>query len=197
MALNRTSRRRQKTRDHLAKVAIELFEMHGYEAVTMEQIAADADVARGTLYNHFPVKDAVLAYWIHAELERNLGALTQAVTAHGSLVERLAALMEASARWWEEHRQYAAPYIRYRFQEVRDGHDKQATSDMIAVYVQLITQAQQIQEIGTDASPIRLARYLHFLYLCALMDWLADADILLREELNHVLDFFMKAAAGR
>ncbi len=46
--------------------------MHGYESVTMEQIAAAADVARGTLYNHFPFKEAVLAYWIHGQLAKDL-----------------------------------------------------------------------------------------------------------------------------
>ena len=41
----------------------------------MEQIAATAGVAKGTLYSHFSVKEAVLAYWLHLELAANLAML--------------------------------------------------------------------------------------------------------------------------
>ena len=36
------------------------FKTRGFEATTMEQIAADADIAKGTLYNYFPVKEAII-----------------------------------------------------------------------------------------------------------------------------------------
>lgn len=36
--------------------------MHGYEAVCMEQIADAADVAKATLYNYFPVKEALIGH---------------------------------------------------------------------------------------------------------------------------------------
>ena len=47
----RRERKRIQTLDHLAATAFSLFEQHGYDAVTMEQIAAQADVSKGTLYN--------------------------------------------------------------------------------------------------------------------------------------------------
>ncbi|KOQ34187.1 TetR/AcrR family transcriptional regulator, partial [Achromobacter xylosoxidans] len=43
-------RKRQQTLDHLSQTAYRLFETLGYEVVTMEQIAAQADVSKGTLY---------------------------------------------------------------------------------------------------------------------------------------------------
>ena len=41
----RRERKRAQTLDHLAAVAFALFEEHGYDAVTMEQIAVASDVA--------------------------------------------------------------------------------------------------------------------------------------------------------
>ncbi|MFS2050031.1 helix-turn-helix domain-containing protein, partial [Variovorax sp. CT11-76] len=64
----RRERRRVQTLDHVATTAMQLFEAQGYDATTMEQIALRADVAKGTLYNHFATKEAVLAHWIHLEL---------------------------------------------------------------------------------------------------------------------------------
>jgi hypothetical protein len=55
--LGRRERKRLQQLDHLADTAWTLFEAEGYEAVTMERIAAEADVAKATLYKHFPAKD--------------------------------------------------------------------------------------------------------------------------------------------
>jgi len=193
-------RKRHRTRDRLAQVAFELFETHGYDAVTMDQIAATADVARGTLYNHFAVKEAVLAHWMHAQLARDLAPLMEEALRRTSFNGRVAALLEASAAWWEEHRRYLAPYIRYRFQSVGQeppGNSERPTSDMVTVYALLIEQGQKDGELRRDAAVARIALYLHYLYLCALMRWLAEPDLALADEFADILAFFNQGAMAR
>jgi AcrR family transcriptional regulator len=193
-------RKRQRTRDRLAQVAFELFETHGYDAVTMDQIATAADVARGTLYNHFAVKEAVLAHWMHAQLARDLAPLMQEAMRRTNFNGRLATLLEASAGWWEEHRRYLAPYVRYRFQSVGQEQPAEAerpTSEMVTVYALLIEQGQKDGELRQDASVARLALYLHYLSLCALLRWLADPDLTLADEFADVLEFFNQGAMAR
>jgi AcrR family transcriptional regulator len=54
-------RKKAKTRQTIAGVAAELFAEHGYDAVTMLDVARAADVSDQTVYNHFPTKpDLVL-----------------------------------------------------------------------------------------------------------------------------------------
>src|SRR3546814_2502837 len=59
---SRRQRKRAQTANHLSATAFRLFETHGYDVVAMEQIAAEADVAKATLYNYFPVKEALIAH---------------------------------------------------------------------------------------------------------------------------------------
>ena len=158
---NRTTRKRQQTRDHIAHTAHALFERDGYEAVTMEQIATQADVARATLYNHFPVKEAVLVHWMHTQLGSDLKEMLADILGRESFVPRVACLLQRSANWWEDHRQYAAPYIRFRFQQVRDGTEEQHASGMFPLYVLLIEQAQQAGELRRELPAERLALYLN------------------------------------
>ncbi|WP_053206186.1 TetR/AcrR family transcriptional regulator [Jiangella muralis] len=54
------ARRQRATRGEIVEAGLRLFDERGYEAVTMEQIAADAGVSRRTLYRHFPTKDRIL-----------------------------------------------------------------------------------------------------------------------------------------
>lgn len=189
--------KRERTRRHIARTAHALFERHGFEAVTMEQIATEAGVVRGTLYNHFPVKEAVLVEWMHAQLAEDLVPLMSQVMAQATFAARVAMLLDSSARWWEQHRQYAAPYVRFRFQQVRDADRGSTASDMIATYAQLLAHAQANGEVRDDESSARLASYLHFLYLHALLAWIGDEDLSLADELAHAFKFFMQGAKRR
>lgn len=53
--------RRAATRTRICEVANQLFFERGFPLVTMEQIAAGADIRRSTLYLHFREKDEILA----------------------------------------------------------------------------------------------------------------------------------------
>ena len=54
--------RRSKKRDHLVDVALQLFYRHGFHATGIDQIVAEAGIARMTLYKHFPSKvDLIVA----------------------------------------------------------------------------------------------------------------------------------------
>jgi AcrR family transcriptional regulator len=59
----RRERRRQEIRDRLYETAVELFLEQGYESTTMDEIANRADVARGTVFNHYPRKFEFLNEW--------------------------------------------------------------------------------------------------------------------------------------
>lgn len=53
-------RRKQGTRERLLKAARERFEEHGYDDVTVAEIAADAGVSVKTLFQHFGSKEDLL-----------------------------------------------------------------------------------------------------------------------------------------
>lgn len=53
-------RKKQRTRDHIAATAIRLFLAEGFEQVSVTDVAAAAEVAEKTVYNHFPTKAALV-----------------------------------------------------------------------------------------------------------------------------------------
>ena len=55
-------RKKQKTRDAIQREAMRLFQEQGYEATTIDQIAAAVDISPSTFFNYFPAKEDVVTY---------------------------------------------------------------------------------------------------------------------------------------
>jgi AcrR family transcriptional regulator len=72
----RRERKKAATRQRIADTALRLFLEHGYEAVGIRDVAAEADVAVTTLFAHFASKEA-LVFDQEEDFERRL---TRAVT---------------------------------------------------------------------------------------------------------------------
>ncbi|MGH8378656.1 MAG: TetR family transcriptional regulator [Gammaproteobacteria bacterium] len=65
-----TDTQKQARRADILKVAMACFDELSYDVLTMERIAADADVAKGTLYLYFHSKEEVFLALYEQELER-------------------------------------------------------------------------------------------------------------------------------
>jgi AcrR family transcriptional regulator len=195
----RRARKRVQMLDHLTATAMRLFEAHGYDAVTMEQIADAADVAKRTLYNHFPTKDAVLAHWLDAELARDLAHLQADVARRRTFASRLACLLDASAAWCETHPTYLAAYLRHRFVSFAAADDPGAasSSDIALAWRELAAAGQRAGELGTRFSADQLATWFHYLYLGALMRWLTVPGLSLRAEFAGIARLFVEGAGRR
>jgi TetR/AcrR family transcriptional regulator of autoinduction and epiphytic fitness len=195
----RRNRKRLQTLERLARTAAALFETHGYEAVTMEQIAATADVAKGTLYNHFPVKEAVLAHWLHLDLATNLTMLHKQLQTRPGFAEGAMYVLDHSAKWCEQHPDYLSPYLRFRFlgigAEPSPSHESEQLSDIADTFDWLIRRGQARGEIQDDLDPARLAIAFHHLYLGAMLRWLADRRLKLRREFTAVVELFLHGVA--
>jgi TetR/AcrR family transcriptional regulator of autoinduction and epiphytic fitness len=193
---SRRARKHSQTQSLLAETAIRLFETNGYDAVTMEQIAANADVAKGTLYNHFATKEAVLAHWIHAQLEADLIRLQPRVARQAGFAPALSMLLGASAGWCEKHRALLVPYIRFRFLSLGvSARDEDApNSDMADGFALLIAKGQATGELRDDLAATHLATLFHHLYLGALMRWLTVPGLRLKQEFAVVIELFVNGA---
>jgi AcrR family transcriptional regulator len=65
----------ERTRRLIADKAFELFTEHGFDATTVEQIAAAAEVGPRTLYRYFPTKETLIVQFVEASLRAALDRL--------------------------------------------------------------------------------------------------------------------------
>ena len=61
-AVGRRERRQQETRERLFQSAMRLLSERDFSEVTIEMITEAADVGKGTFFNYFPNKEAIVSY---------------------------------------------------------------------------------------------------------------------------------------
>jgi AcrR family transcriptional regulator len=102
-----TAEAKDATRQRILDAAVRLFKANGFAATTTREIAAEAEIAAGTLFNYFTSKEAIVASVAeeslakaHASLER------QSATA---LEEALFALVADELRQLKPLRKFILP----------------------------------------------------------------------------------------
>jgi AcrR family transcriptional regulator len=135
-------RHRKRTLAQLEEVALRLFAERGFDAVTIDDIAAEAEVARRTFFRYFASKDDVL----FADHHHQLDALRQALAARPVDEPPLTALRRAilsMADSYEEDRERllhrarilaATPSLRGRGLD-RQRAGEQAVTDLVAEWL--------------------------------------------------------------
>jgi len=91
---SRRERRRMEIRERIVEAAFSLFETQGYEETTVTQIAESADIAYGTLFQHFPSKLDLLREVSGRALDRLFENVEEVAKLPISFAERLVVLFE-------------------------------------------------------------------------------------------------------
>jgi AcrR family transcriptional regulator len=68
-------RKKERTRQAIAEAAQRLFQERGFDAVSVAEVAREADVSQGTVFNYFPTKEDLF----YGQMETFEAALLEAV----------------------------------------------------------------------------------------------------------------------
>ncbi len=137
----------QRNRDRLLEVAVRAFSQEGPE-VTLDAIAKDAGVGIGTLYRHFPTREALVEAAYRNELARLCDAVPE-------LLRDLTAGRGHSARWMDRFVDYMttkrgmADALRAVIASGRNPYE-QSRGQLIAAITTLLEAAGQAGTLRPD-----------------------------------------------
>ncbi|MGH8256946.1 MAG: TetR/AcrR family transcriptional regulator [Steroidobacteraceae bacterium] len=175
-----------------------LFEARGYDAVTMEQIAAEADVAKATLYNHFPVKEALLAHQFRQEIAAGMAVLNASLARPRSFAGRLRYLLHASAQWNTGRRPYLPHYLRFRslLGTQGGGAAEHYGSGTYRILEGMFRDGQAAGEVRADLAPGLLAATFESMLYGAVLLWLNHPGKSLKHYFDVALDLLLRGVAA-
>ena len=187
---SRRERNKADRRQRIYQSAMQLFESRGFQATTFSDIAREAGVSRGTVFNYFPYKEALLIEYFGRHLEALRSKLDRRRAEAGDdPVEELFFLFDELARFVDDHRKLVLP-LSYELLNPDPERSRRAylalpLGDLLR---EVLTRARSARTVRDDYSRERLARTLANAYFITTMQWAAyRQDRSITEELRKAL----------
>ena len=115
IATSRRYRKKIETRERILAAGIQIFSEKGIEQATVDEIAAAADVGKGTIYNYFETKeDIVVAFLVDIErkVQQEVGQL---ISRRGTLESVLVAFLRFQFKLKESHHPFVRVFLAQMF----------------------------------------------------------------------------------
>lgn len=177
MAATRIERKKEETAQKILAVALELFRRLGFDHVTMEQIAAEADIAKGTLYNYFPVKEAILDEYIKRSFVRRSAEWTAYMRTLPDTRARMVWLLDELMSGVQAQRALFEKYFIYRIRQmIALQPDESAKSGLYALEAELVALGQQHGELRADLPTALLTGLFEFVFIEVAQQFYLDPE---------------------
>lgn len=188
----RVGRRPSTTRDHIADVAIDLFSRHGFDAVSVDDVARAAGIARRTVFRYYASKNAIL--W--GDFDTHLAQLAD-LLADTPPEQPLPDALRAAVLAFNTFGGAETERHRERMRIILETAELQAYSmTMYAGWRAVIADfvANRSGCAPTDLGPQTIAWTMLGVALAAYGQWLADESLTLTDALGAAFDIIFGAS---
>lgn len=182
-------------RDRILAAAARLFREHGYAAVSLRAIAAEAGMQGGSLYHHFRGKEAIVGAVLDLGIERvhrAVEAALDALPAGASVIECFHAAAAAHLEALLSHSDYTSANVRIFGQvpdSVREGN-KAVRRAYEKLWADLLDRAAETGALRADVDR-RLARRALLGALNATLEWFDPDRMSPRRLADAYADLFL------
>ncbi|MFP4104463.1 MAG: TetR/AcrR family transcriptional regulator [Phycisphaerae bacterium] len=107
--------------EEILRAAENVFVAHGYAAATMDQVAADAGISKGSLYNYFEGKEDLFTKLCHSCLDEDQAEVERRLGSDDSAADKLDWLLEHWYRIRQDYRQLSSLIMEFWATAARQG----------------------------------------------------------------------------
>lgn len=203
---SRTERKKEETRKKILAVAMDLFKQQGFDKTTVDQIAMEADVAKGTVFNHFPEKEAIIVEHVKQVIGAQGVETIEYLDSLPDTRTRLIAALQKSLEWMHVDltNDLFERYYAYKMSKVVQAFKERELS----ISSGFRTILQHILELGKESGEIRpdisiadnifLAAQLEFHLFISALVWLNYPELIsINERIERDVEFFLKGVENK
>ncbi|MEM8607458.1 MAG: TetR/AcrR family transcriptional regulator [Myxococcota bacterium] len=171
--MSRRARRKEQTLRRIEQAGWLLFTSQGYDATSTRQIADEADIAVGTLFNYYPEKRSLLIHLMQARIDAEANRAFESM-ASGSIEDQLTHLFAALTDCYARDRRLSRVFIKELL--FTDGNQRTTTAawtfDLVRRVADLIGEARRRGEIDANLNPMDAAQQVFSTHYFGMVTWL-------------------------
>jgi len=192
-------RKKAETRQAILTAACELFRRRGFDATSLDEIAARANVSRSTLFNYFASKDALLAEIAAAEMASLAQLVRDEWDGGVSAADKIRRMMLLLVSEEDPRLQVTRRVLLESM--LHPEAIPAPVARMESLLIGLVREAQAAGDIRADYPAVSIARWTVGAYLAALtfQRWLAAEEentTVSPDEIERTVDMLFGGLAG-
>lgn len=197
---SRRERKKDETRHRIFHAAVDLFRARGFEHTTVDDITEKADVAKGTFFNYFPRKEAVLRYLTEERLMAIEENAATVLAEDRDVPKKIIDVFLMAADPYEEDRELSS-FVLVELMRRAFGPEEEMALRWHRFIEALLRQGMERGELRADLPLERAEVLLTGVYFATVFQWAYCRDgiarqihpcVQLREELQARLTLLME-----
>ena len=190
---SRVERKKEETKKKIITVAMTLFKEQGFNVTTMEQIAQEVDIAKGTLYNYFPVKEAILSEYIQRAFKEKNSARIMRLRKMPDTRSRMILILSELIEGVQGQKEIFEKYLVYQLQKIVSLHkDEHVKSGIRLLATEIIELGQKSGEVRNDIPLDILIDLFEFVFIeVAKLFYTEPEKFKPRESIEQCVNLFM------
>jgi TetR/AcrR family transcriptional regulator, cholesterol catabolism regulator len=187
--VSRRERKKDVTRQLIFVEAVKLFREKGFEMTTVDDICERADVAKGTFFNYFPKKEAVLAYLFEKHWLESGAEIQAIMEADRPVRGKLQDIYALAAAAHEEDRGLSA-YVLQELSSRMFGPTEEHHARWHELFHRVLREGQARGEVRAEVDPEAAEAVLSGVFMASLFHWVCwpEKPQPLRQALRERLD---------
>ena len=170
-----TEEAKQQTRRRIIDSACNLFRSKGFEQSTTRDIAQEASIAAGTLFNYFPTKQDIVMALVTTAFDLAAADFAKQRRSQATLEEDLFLHISAGLRRLKPHRKYVGPALETALSPLASSAVSEQAEAIRIAHLESVQQA--ISQHGLAPAVWTVAMQLYWtLYTGVLAFWVNDAS---------------------
>jgi AcrR family transcriptional regulator len=180
--------KKRQTRRAIMDAAIKLFSAKGFEHTSVDELAREAGVGKGTIYGYFKTKSEIFLAFCEEEIEYAFADLAGKRDPDAPLLEQLHTLFMGQFRYATRDRDFGRILAREMIFPKELTHEKVKSLEerYLTALGEILNRAIARGELRDDLELLFLGGHLYALYIITLSSWY-DNRFQTEEEIEEAL----------
>lgn len=159
-----------ETKNKIFEVAGILFKEKGYDNTTVDEITKEAGIGKGTFFNYFPAKEALLQDFVKQKEDLVFDLVKDQLTRNISTKEKIKNILVLVAKSNEKDRELTKLFV---FEHLKHyGHEERRSTSLNHLIQVILEKGEKTGEFKIGLDSKMAAGNLTAIYFYSLMEWL-------------------------
>ena len=184
-----------ETRNKIFEVAGRLFKEKGFENATVDEITREAEIGKGTFFNYYPTKEALLVDFVKQKEELVYDLVRNELKKNTSIQNRIKKVLVLVARSNEKDKELTKLFV---FEHLRHyGYEERKSRSLNNLICDLLEKGAEKGEVKKSFDRKSAADILAATYFHSLMEWLwSNTDLSFSEDISRKIDMIFDGIGG-